>query len=163
MHLPYTFSEDYEPDAVPFLLIEKSLLCCYFGVKLWKTSVKHTRNQMSELECRKNWFQKSWRKVYEGKFDEKKRLSGDICIDLWTLRRLRKQGSRQRYFGYGRHRFSDRRTAWAFRHRKCTQHKYPLSLSLLYFHDIYLTRCYLFEILSITWGSLTSPSTINAL
>ena len=23
------------------------------------TSVKHTRNQMSELECRKNWFQKS--------------------------------------------------------------------------------------------------------
>lgn len=35
----------------------------------------------------------------------KKRLSGDICIDLWTLRRLRKQGSRQRYFGYGRHRF----------------------------------------------------------
>ena len=31
----------------------------YFGVKLWKTSVKHTRNQMSELECRKNWFQKS--------------------------------------------------------------------------------------------------------
>lgn len=25
---------------------------------------------------------KSTRKVYEGKFDEKKSLSGDICIDL---------------------------------------------------------------------------------
>ena len=29
------------------------------GEKKRKTSEKHTRNQMSELECRKNWFQKS--------------------------------------------------------------------------------------------------------
>ena len=59
-------------------------------------------------------FQKVLKKsIYEGKFDEKS-VVGDICIDL-TLRsaaETRKHDSD--IFGYGRHRFSDRRNRLSF-------------------------------------------------
>ncbi|MFR3981615.1 MAG: hypothetical protein ACLTY0_01160 [Lachnospiraceae bacterium] len=51
--------QEAERQRVFVLSVFPEFLLDYFGVKLWKTSVKHTRNQMSELECRKNWFQKS--------------------------------------------------------------------------------------------------------